>query len=306
MTFAGSGCYVSTFLPLVRGCTTVVLYPVFDVHTMAKALQDEQVTDGFFFIHHISDLVDLPEEDTCNIALRSACLSGSVVPPVLRHKVTKLTKYVTSCFGMTEMLGTHFSHPLDPPHVIENASVFPTAGNEVKIVDSNDRIVPVNTLGELHFRGFSVFMYYWGNDEMTKETKLANGWMRTGDLAKMDEDGYIRILGRIKDIIIKAACNLSPMELEGILYKHPDIVKALVAGVPDSRTGEEVCACIVKRPGSSVTEEEIKSFCQGKVYSLLNPKYVLFVDTLPTTETGKFSRKRMSEIAQKTLNLKTE
>ncbi|XP_072046230.1 medium-chain acyl-CoA ligase ACSF2, mitochondrial-like [Amphiura filiformis] len=164
-------------------------------------------------------------------------------------------------------------------------------------------MVAVDTMGELHFRGFSVLMYYWGDEEKTKEAKDDNGWLHTGDLAKMDAAGYITMLGRIKDIIIKEAVSLSPLELEIVLYQHQEIAGAVVTGVPDDRTGEEICAFIILQDGSKVTEDDVKEFCRGKVYALLMPKYVILVDQFPTTETGKFSRRSLTEIAIEKLHL---
>ncbi|XP_072041096.1 medium-chain acyl-CoA ligase ACSF2, mitochondrial-like [Amphiura filiformis] len=199
------------------------------------------------------------------------------------------------------MLGIHLSHPLDPAYVLDSAAVYPTGGIEVKIVNEKGETVPIDTRGEICIRGYAVFKYYWMDEKLTKDAKDENGWWHTRDLGIMDDKGYFRDL-----IVIKEAINVAPLELEAVLYEHEAEADALVVGVPDERSFEEVCACIKLNKENPVTVngDDIREYCEGKVSTLLMPKYVLFVDKFPTTDTGKFHRRRMVEEASRLLKLK--
>ncbi|XP_072027803.1 medium-chain acyl-CoA ligase ACSF2, mitochondrial-like [Amphiura filiformis] len=308
VSFSGSGSFIGTFLPLVRGCTTVILYADFTVEAMAKALQDEKVTEGLFFINHMAQLINFPDFNKYDFSnLKIVILGGSVIPYKLRQSVEqKITKTRTTAYGMTEVLATMFNHPLDPQDVIDGDCVYPVGGIEVKIVNKEGKVVPVNTQGEMLIRSYSLFLYYWGEPEKTREFKDNNGWAHTGDVAEMDHRGFIKICGRIKELIIKNAVNLAPPELERVLNQHPGIVDSMVVGVPDDIAGEEVCACVRLEKAAKPSTDEIIEFCKGKVLTLLVPKYVVFVDEFPATETGKFSRKKMSTRAMEMLGLKQE
>ncbi|XP_072022834.1 medium-chain acyl-CoA ligase ACSF2, mitochondrial-like isoform X3 [Amphiura filiformis] len=236
---------------------------------MAKALQDERVTMGFFFIHHIHDLLNLPNlSDYDFSSLDIVNIGGSVIPFEMRRKLENICKYVVPSYGMTEVMLTHLSHPNDPEEKLKAGALYPIGGTETKIVNDNGFIVPVNTIGELHIRTYSAFLYYVGEEKKTREMKDGNGWIHSGDLGVMDEDGYIQICGRKK-----------------------------VIGLPDSRVGEEICACLRVDKENAPSEEEIRQFCNGKVHELLVPKYILFVDEIPTSGSGKFSRQKLTEMA---------
>ncbi|XP_072044801.1 medium-chain acyl-CoA ligase ACSF2, mitochondrial-like [Amphiura filiformis] len=266
---------------------------------MAKAIQDERITMGFFNIHHIHDILtvrNLSDYDFSSFDI--LFIGGSIIPFEMRQNLKKICKNVVLTFGMTETFETHLSQPNDPEEKQNASAMYPIGGVETKIVDDSGRIVPVNTNGELHIRTFSAFQYYVGEKEKTKEMKDENGWIHTGDLSVMDEDGYIQICGRKKELIIKQGVNLAPAELEKRLYQHPRVQVAVVIGLPDPRAGEEICACLRVDKENAPTEEEIRQFCEGKVHELLVPKYILFVDDVPITATGKFSRQKMTEMAK--------
>jgi fatty-acyl-CoA synthase len=176
---------------------------------------------------------------------------------------------------------------------------------EIKIVDpSTDRIRPRDEPGEFCARGYLVMRGYWNDPERTAEVLDAARWMHTGDLATMDSEGYVRIVGRIKDMVIRGGENVYPREVEEFLYGHPEIADVQVIGVPDERYGEELMAWIVLRPGASLDVEAVREFCRGKIAHYKIPRYVKFVDSFPMTVTGKVQKFKMREIAIEELGLK--
>jgi fatty-acyl-CoA synthase len=175
---------------------------------------------------------------------------------------------------------------------------------EVKIVDpETGRTLERDESGELCTSGYSVMLGYWNDPERTAEAIDEGGWMHTGDLATMDDDGYVNIVGRIKDMIIRGGENVYPREIEEFLYTHPDIVDAQVIGVPDVKFGEEIMAWAVRRDGSELTDEGLVAFCRGRIAHYKVPRYVRFVDEFPMTVTGKVQKFRMREIAIEDLGL---
>jgi fatty-acyl-CoA synthase len=166
---------------------------------------------------------------------------------------------------------------------------------EVKIVDEEGRIAPVNTAGELCTRGYVVMLGYWGDEERTAESIDSAGWMHTGDLATIDAEGYCNIVGRIKDMVIRGGENVYPREIEEFLYRHPAIADVQVIGVPDERFGEQLCAWVKLREGEEVSPEEIQEFCRGQIAHFKIPHYVKIVGSFPMTVTGKVQKFVMRE-----------
>ena len=173
----------------------------------------------------------------------------------------------------------------------------------MKIVGPDGRIVDRGQPGELCTRGYSVMTGYWNDEEKTKEAIDVAGWMHTGDLATMDGEGYVNIVGRLKDMIIRGGENVYPREIEEFLYRHPKIQDVQVIGVPDDRYGEEVCAWVRLRAGESADEDEVKAFCKGQIAHYKVPRYVRFVDAFPMTITGKIQKFVMREQMVKDLGL---
>jgi fatty-acyl-CoA synthase len=161
---------------------------------------------------------------------------------------------------------------------------------EVKIVDTDGRIVPRGVTGEFCTRAYSVMLGYWDDPDRTAESIDQSGWMHTGDLATMDEDGYCAIVGRIKDMVIRGGENIYPREVEEFLYTHPAIVDVQVFGVPDTRFGEELCAWIKLRSGETLTEDEVRAYCKDQIAHYKIPRYVRFVEEFPMTVTGKMQK----------------
>jgi fatty-acyl-CoA synthase len=175
---------------------------------------------------------------------------------------------------------------------------------EVKIIDpATGNVVQRGVAGELCTRGYSVMLGYWDEPSKTAEAIDAGRWMHTGDLATMDDEGYLNIVGRIKDMVIRGGENVYPREVEEFLYGHAAVGDVQVVGVPDARYGEELCAWVRLREGETATDEEIRSFCRGRLAHFKVPRYVLFVDEFPMTVTGKVQKFRMREESIRLLGL---
>jgi long-chain acyl-CoA synthetase len=190
--------------------------------------------------------------------------------------------------GLTETAGTVSSNPL-PPAPRKPGSVGLPYGNEIIIVDEQGRECPPQQVGELIIRGSNLLDYYYKNDEATAAS-IRDGWFYTGDLGKKDEDGYIFITGRSKELIIRGGENIAPREIDDVLYKHEAVLEAAAVGVDDENYGQEVVACVVLREGYQCGEDELKSFCESGVGSYKAPKIIYFMDDLPKGPSGKILR----------------
>jgi fatty-acyl-CoA synthase len=212
---------------------------------------------------------------------------------------------VTICYGMTETSPVSTQTTADDElerRVSTVGRVHPHV--EVKIVDpATNAVVERGRPGELLTRGYSVMLGYWEDEERTAEAIDGAGWMHTGDLATMDADGYVNIVGRSKDMVIRGGENVYPREIEEFLYTHAAIADVAVFGVPDERFGEELCAWIQVREGQTVTEDEIREFCRGRIAHYKVPRYVRVVDAFPMTVTGKVQKFKMREAAVSELGL---
>ena len=223
-------------------------------------------------------------------SLRTGVMAGAPCPIEVMKKVIDQMHMseVTICYGMTETSPVSFQSGVDDPlekRVSTVGRIHPHV--EVRIVDENGADVPVGTQGELWTRGYSVMRGYWDDAERTAEAIVDGGWMRTGDLAVLDEEGYCQIVGRLKDMIIRGGENIYPREIEEFLFTHPDIQEVQVFGVPDEKFGEEVCAWIVTSEGSTLDEEGVKAYCKDQIAHYKVPRFVRFVSELPMTVTGK-------------------
>jgi fatty-acyl-CoA synthase len=241
-------------------------------------------------------------------SLRTGIMAGSPCPAEIMKRVMDEMgmQDVTICYGMTE------TSPVSTQTRAEDSAeqrVY-TVGRvhphvEVKIVDSaSGQVLPRGEAGELCTRGYSVMLGYWDEPERTAEV-LRDGWMRTGDIATMDDNGYVAIVGRIKDMVIRGGENIYPREVEEFLYTHPDIVDAQVIGVPDERYGEQLMAWIRLREGAEpITAEALRQFCTGKLAHYKIPYYVHVVDHFPMTVTGKVRKVEMREEALDILRIR--
>jgi len=226
-------------------------------------------------------------------SLRTGVMAGAPCPEaVMRRVISDMhMKDVTICYGMTETSPVSFQSMPDDDldkRVSTVGAIHPFV--EVKIVDPDGRTVARGVQGELLTRGYSVMRGYWGDPEKSREAIDEGGWMHTGDLAVIDGDGYCRITGRVKDMIIRGGENIYPREIEEFLYTHPAVTDVQVFGVPDEKYGEEVCAWIKPREGASIAEEEIRAFCKGRIAHYKVPRHIRFVDEFPMTVTGKIQK----------------
>ena len=231
-------------------------------------------------------------------AMRTGIMAGAPCPaPLMRRVVRDMgCREITIAYGMTETSPISFQSDVDddlPLRVSTVGRVQPHV--EVRIVDEAGRTTPVGVQGELWTRGYPVMQGYWGDREATRESIVEGGWMRTGDLATLDGRGYCRIVGRIKDMLIRGGENVYPAEVEDFLLTHPDVAAAEVFGVPDERYGEEVCAFVIPRPGRALSEEDLREFCRGRIAHYKVPRHVRFVSEMPVTATGKPQKFRMRE-----------
>jgi fatty-acyl-CoA synthase len=240
-------------------------------------------------------------------SLRTGIMAGSPCPvEVMKRVVTEMhMAEVTICYGMTETspvsTQTRADDDLDR-RVSTVGRVHPFV--EVKVVDPETGLtVARGEPGELCTRGYSVMLGYWSDPQRTAEVIDAARWMHTGDLATMDDEGYLNIVGRIKDMVIRGGENVYPREVEEFLYSHPAIADVQVVGVPDEKYGEELCAWIVVRDGQNITEEQVREFCAGRLAHFKVPRYVMVVAEFPMTVTGKVQKFKMREASIERLGL---
>lgn len=242
-------------------------------------------------------------------SLRTGIMAGSPCPVELMKRVNREMHMdqITICYGMTETSPVSFQSACDDSlerRVSTVGRVHPHV--EVKIVDTDGRVVSPGTAGELCTRGYSVMLGYWNDPKRTAKVLDREGWMHTGDLATIDEDSYGNIVGRLKDMVIRGGENIYPREIEEFLYRHPKVLDVQVIGVPDPRYGEELCAWIRLRAGTTATAEEIRSFCREQIAHYKIPRHIKFVESFPMTVTGKIQKYLMREQMIEELGLKQD
>ena len=254
--------------------------------------------------------LDHPEFGRFDLShLRTGIMAGAPCPIEVMKRVHEdmHMAQVTIAYGMTETSPVSCQSAVDDPlerRVSTVGRIQPHV--EVKIVDEQGRIVPPGVPGELLTRGYCVMQGYWNDAERTAEAIDTAGWMHTGDLATMDEEGYCNIVGRLKDMVIRGGENLYPREIEEYLYRHPSIQDVQVFGVPDPRYGEELCAWVMLREGETATPEDIQNFCRGQIAHHKIPRYIKFVTEFPMTVTGKIQKFVMREEMIDELGLQAE
>ena len=252
--------------------------------------------------------LDHPEFASFDLStLRTGIMAGAPCPVEVMRRVNELMnmREVTIAYGMTETSPVSFQSAVDDPlerRVSTVGRIHPHV--EVKVIDLEGRIVPRGERGELCTRGYSVMLGYWDEAEKTAEVLDQAGWMHTGDLAVIDEEGFCNIVGRIKDMVIRGGENLYPREIEEFLFRHPKILDVQIFGVADDRFGEELCAWVRVRPGETLTADEVRAFCQGQIAHNKIPRYIEFVEGFPMTVTGKIQKFAMREKVEAELGLK--
>jgi fatty-acyl-CoA synthase len=292
-----------------HGSTMVIPAPGFDPALTLQAVQDERCTSLYGVPTMFIAELGLPNFASYNLSsLRTGIMAGSPCPvEVMKRVVEEMgMAEVTICYGMTETSPVSTQTGADDDLDRRTSTVGRVHPHlEVKVVDpSNGLTMPRGEPGEFCTRGYSVMLGYWNEPGKTSEVIDAARWMHTGDLAIMDDEGYLNIVGRIKDMVIRGGENVYPREVEEFLYTHPDIVDAQVIGVPDARFGEELVAWIRLRPGAEpLTAEAVREFCTGKIAHYKIPRYVKLVDEFPMTVTGKIRKVEMRKISVDELGL---
>jgi fatty-acyl-CoA synthase len=302
------GMVMGNLAAVTLGATMVYPGEGFDPLVTLQTIEREKCTTLYgvptMFIAEL-DHPDFAKFDLSS--LRTGIMAGAPCPIEVMKRVNDLMNMrdVTIAYGMTETSPVSFQSAVDDPlerRVSTVGRIHPHV--EVKIVDLEGRVVPRGERGELCTRGYSVMLGYWGDPERTADVVDAGGWMHTGDLGIIDDEGYCNIVGRIKDLVIRGGENLYPREIEEFLYRHPKIQDVQIFGVADDRYGEELCAWIRVRSGESLSAEEIRLFCQGQIAHNKIPRYVEFVEEFPMTVTGKIQKFVMREAVENRLGLK--
>ena len=295
---------------LTHGSTMVYPAEAFDPLATLQAVSEERCTALYGVPTMFIAQLDHPEFAKFDLkSLRTGIMAGSPCPIEVMKRVQSQMNMgeVTIAYGMTETSPVSTQCATDDPverRVSTVGQVLPHI--EIKIVDGEGRAVPRGTTGEFCTRGYSVMKGYWNDEEKTREAVDDGGWMHTGDLAVMDEQGYVNIVGRLKDLVIRGGENVYPREIEEFLYRHPKVQDVQVIGVPDQKYGEEVCAWIKLRDGEQATAEEIREFCKGQIAHYKIPRYVEFVPEFPMTITGKIQKFVMREQTIEKLGLKAQ
>ncbi|MFU2487022.1 AMP-binding protein [Thauera sp. WH-1] len=279
---------------LTHGATMVYPAEAFEPLAVLETVAQEKCTALYGVPTMFIAALDHPRFAEFDLSsLRTGIMAGSPCPiEVMKRVIGKMNMAeVTIAYGMTETSPVSFQSGTDDPldrRVSTVGRVQPHL--EVKIVDTEGRIVPRGQAGELCTRGYSVMLGYWGDEAKTKEAIDAGGWMHTGDLAVIDDEGFCNIVGRIKDMVIRGGENIYPREIEEFLYAHPKVLDVQVVGIPDQKYGEELCAWIILREGEHLSEDEVRAYCQGQIAHYKIPRYIRFVDSFPMTVTGKIQK----------------
>ncbi|WMR31833.1 AMP-binding protein, partial [Metapseudomonas otitidis] len=278
-------------------------YPgdAFDPLTALRAVAEEKATALYGVPTMFIAELDHPQRHEFDLSsLRTGIMAGATCPiEVMRRVIGEMhMSEVQIAYGMTETSPVSLQTGPDDGLELRVTTVGRTQPQlESKIVDAEGRIVPRGTIGELCTRGYSVMLGYWNNPQATADAIDPGRWMHTGDLAAMDDDGYVRIVGRSKDMIIRGGENIYPRELEEFFFTHPAVADVQVIGIPCSKYGEEIVAWIKFHPGHSAGEEELKAWAKARIAHFKVPRHFRFVDEFPMTVTGKIQKFRMREIS---------
>jgi fatty-acyl-CoA synthase len=305
------GMVLANLLCLSVGACIVIPGEHFDATETLQAVDSE----GCTAIHGVPTMfiaeLELPAFRTFNLAtLRTGIMAGAACPPLLMQRVMRDMHCSEILIGYGETEASPLTHLTSRDDTLERRVA--TVGTnlphqEVKVVDVGSRqSVPLGSVGEICFRGYHIMRGYYGDAEATARAIDERGWLASGDLGTMDADGYVRITGRLKEMIIRGGENIYPREIEDFIFTHPKVAEIAVFGIPDDYYGEEIMAWILLHEGTTATEEEIRDYCKDQIAHYKIPKYIWFVDAFPMTVTGKLQKFRMREIALEKLRLATQ
>ena len=301
------GMLTGNLLAMLRGAKIVHPGDAFDADAVLSAVEEEHCTSLYgvptMFLSELASLETRPRNLS---TLRTGIIAGAVVPmELLRRVMSEMNMTgVVNGYGMTETSSAIMvTSPTDTPErrVSSVGRVVPHV--EARIVDANGLTVPVGQTGEILARGYSAMLGYWGDPETTAKVIDPEGWVRTGDIGMFDKNGYGKIVGRIKEMVIRGGENISCGEIEDFLLLHHAVESAQVVGVPDEKYGEELCACIKLKRNAGASGDELREFCRGKIAHFKVPRYVRFVDEFPLTASGKVQKFILAESSARHLGL---
>ena len=306
-----SGMVIGNIACTTHGATMVIPNDSFDATKTLEAVEKEKCTSLYGVpTMFISELYVLDKQPYDLSSLRTGVMAGALCPPeIMKHVKEQMNMHeITICYGMTETSHVSTQTKIGAPFEKQIYSVGTIHDHlEIKIINPETKaIVKRGENGELCTRGYSVMLKYWNSPQATQQVIDEQRWMHSGDLAMMDDDGYIHISGRIKDLIIRGGENISPKEIEDFLYTYKGVMDAQVIGVPSKKYGEEVMAWIKPKEGVTLTEEELHDFCKGRIAHYKVPRYWKFVEEFPMTISGKIRKVEMREISARELGLEDE
>jgi fatty-acyl-CoA synthase len=301
------GMVTGNLLAMLRGAKIVHPGDAFDADDVLSAVEEEKCTSLYGVpTMFVAELESLASRRRDLSSLRTGIIAGSVVPmELLRRVMTEMHMTgVVNGYGMTETSSAIMvTSPTDTPErrVTSVGRVVPHV--EARIVDAHGATVPIGETGEIRVRGYSTILGYWDDAETTMKTIDSEGWVHTGDIGVFDEDGYGKIVGRIKEMVIRGGENVSCGEIEDLLLLHTAVDSVYVVGVPDDKYGEELCACVKLKRNEEVHADDIREFCRGRISHFKIPRYVRFVDTFPLTASGKVQKFLLAEHSARDLGL---
>jgi len=285
--------HLATYQVLIRGIR-MVMVEHFDPAETLRLIDRERVSSISGTPAHLISLLNHPDFDKYDLScIKSVGVGGAQCPAQLMQDIKeKFGVSVGNMYGMGENLVHTRTLPSDPPEIVRNTVGLPMMGAELKIfADDHETEMPTGEVGEIAFRGPTLFLGYYKNPELTRATRNADGWFFTGDLGFVDQRGYLHLAGRKKEMINRGGTKIFPKEIEDLLHSHPKVLQAAVVGMPDYRLGERICAYVVLRPGQVVTLEEIKQYLnQQKVMKHKIPERLEIIEQLPMTPTGKVKK----------------
>ncbi|EHB16492.1 Acyl-CoA synthetase family member 2, mitochondrial [Heterocephalus glaber] len=297
-----------TMVCMLHGSTLLLSSPSFSGKKALEAISREKGSILYGTPTMFVDILNQPDFSSYDLSsIRGGVIAGSPAPPeLIRAIVNKMNmKELAVAYGTTENSPVTFMN--FPEDSLEQKAesvgrVMPHTEAQIVSMETGE-LAALNTPGELCIRGYCIMQGYWGEPDKTSEVVGQDKWYRTGDIATMDEEGFCRIVGRSKDMIIRGGENIYPAELEDFFHKHPQVQEVQVVGVKDQRMGEEICACIRLKSGETTTEEEIKAFCKGKISHFKIPRYIVFVTDYPLTISGKVQKFKLRERMEEHLKL---
>ncbi|XP_008009699.1 medium-chain acyl-CoA ligase ACSF2, mitochondrial [Chlorocebus sabaeus] len=297
-----------TMMCLMYGATLILASPVFNGKKALEAISRERGSFLYGTPTMFVDILNQPDFSSYDIStMRGGVIAGSPAPPeLIRAIINKINmKDLVVAYGTTENSPVTFSN--FPEDTVEQKAesvgrIMPHTEARIMNMEAG-MLAELNTPGELCIRGYCVMLGYWGEPQKTEEAVDQDKWYRTGDIATMNEQGFCKIVGRSKDMIIRGGENIYPAELEDFFHTHPKVQEVQVVGVKDDRMGEEICACIRLKDGEETTAEEMKAFCKGKISHFKIPRYIVFVTNYPLTTSGKIQKFKLREQMERHLNL---